>query len=421
MDAIARNRLGCAAMTTALPTAASAPNADTRVIGLVSAAHFISHYYILVLPPLFVFVRADFAVSYTELGAAIAVFNILSAALQTPAGFLVDRIGARSVLAGGLILGASALAMAAATRSFAVFVAMFALAGAGNAVYHPADYALLSGRVSAARMSGAYSVHIFAGFIGTAVAPATLLFFGEWLGWRGAFAVAALGGFAVAATVVLLGGPLGGRAAHAAEAARRAGGADWRILMSAPVLLNFAVFLLIATLNAAVQNYAVVALEALRGVSLATATTALSAFLLMSAFAVLAGGLLSARTERHDAVAMGGFAVCALSILTIAFVDVGAGALVALMGLAGFFLGLLMPARDMIVRAATPPGAFGKVFGFVTTGFNVAGIVAPPLFGWMMDSGYPRAILIVAGASGLLAIPTVLVTVARAARNRAAV
>ena len=86
------------------------------------------------------------------------------------------------------------------------------------------------------------------------------------------------------------------------------------------------------------------------------------------------------------------------------------------MGLSGFFLGLIMPARDLIVRAVTPPGAFGKVFGFVTTGFNIAGVVAPPVFGWMMDNGSPRAILITAGVAGLLAIPTVMVTVARGAR-----
>lgn len=408
-------------MMTATEAATPAADTDTRVIGLVSAAHFVSHYYILVLPPLFLFVRADFDVSYTELGIAIAAFNILSALLQTPAGFLVDRIGVRSVLVGGLVLGAAALAGAALTSSYLVFVAMFSLAGAGNAVYHPANYALLSARVSARRMSNAYSVHIFSGFIGTAVAPATLLVFAEAFGWRGAFAIAALIGFAVAAAIVLFGAPLGGREVHAMGAQKNRGGADWRILLSVPVLLNFAVFLLIATFNAAVQNYSVVALEALRGISLATATTALSAFLLMSAFAVLAGGFLSARTKRRDVVAMGGFAGSAIAILTVALVDVGGSAIVILMGLSGFFLGLLMPARDLIVRAVTPAGAFGKVFGFVTTAFNVAGIVAPPIFGWMMDQGSPRAILITAGIAGLLAIPTVMMTVGRGVRSKVAI
>ena len=121
-----------------------------RVIALVGAAHFVSHVYILVLPPLFPFVRAEFGVTYTGLGIAIAIFNILTGLLQTPAGFLVDRLSARAVLIGGLLLGAVSLAGAALVSSFTVFVVMFALLGVAKAAYHPADYALLSGRVSAA-------------------------------------------------------------------------------------------------------------------------------------------------------------------------------------------------------------------------------------------------------------------------------
>ena len=82
---------------------------DATVIGLISAAHFVSHYYILLLPPLFAFIRADYGVSYTELGLAIAVFNIVSAAFQTPTGFLIDRVGARFILICGLALGATAV------------------------------------------------------------------------------------------------------------------------------------------------------------------------------------------------------------------------------------------------------------------------------------------------------------------------
>src|ERR1700681_489194 len=104
---------------------------DTRVIATVSAAHFVSHYYTLILAPLFAFVRADYAVTYTELGIALAAYNLVSGALQTPAGFLVDRIGARSVLVAGLVIGAIAFAVVGLVDSFAVLVAMFALAGVG--------------------------------------------------------------------------------------------------------------------------------------------------------------------------------------------------------------------------------------------------------------------------------------------------
>src|SRR5262249_48424013 len=88
------------------------PASDARIITLVSAAHFVSHYYILVLPPLFPLVRAEFDVSYLELGIALTAYNAVSAAMQVPAGFLVDRISARALLIGGVALGAAALAVA---------------------------------------------------------------------------------------------------------------------------------------------------------------------------------------------------------------------------------------------------------------------------------------------------------------------
>ena len=101
--------------------------------------------------------------SYTEIGLALAAFNIVSAALQAPAGFLVDRLGARLLLIGALLIGAATFVVAGLVHSYWAFVAMFAIAGVGNAVYHPADYALLSHHVPAKRIGQAFSVHTFAG------------------------------------------------------------------------------------------------------------------------------------------------------------------------------------------------------------------------------------------------------------------
>lgn len=388
--------------------------ADTRVITLVSAAHFVSHVYILVLPPLFPFVRAEFGVTYTELGIAIAIFNILSALLQTPAGFLVDRVSARAVLTGGLILGAASFVGGAYASSFYVFITMFALCGIANTVYHPADYALLSGRVSSGRMSQAYSIHIFAGFAGTAAAPAMMLLIAEYVGWRGAFIAAALLGFVVAAAIMLFGQVMGGRdPSHDKPAvAGNANGAGWRLLLSAPVLLSLCFYVLLA-MTSTLQTYGIVALEALWGTPLSLATGALTAYLAMSAFAVLVGGIISSRTERHDLVAMIGLAMNALTLIPIAFFDLGTAVLIGLMGVSGFFNGILQPSRDMIVRAVTPPGEFGKVFGFVTTGFNIGGVIAPPVFGYMMDNGAPQMVFLGAALCALLSIPTVMITVAK--------
>ncbi len=384
---------------------------DTRVIAVVSAAHFVSHYYILLLPPLFGFIRADYGLDYTQVSLALTAFNVTSAALQTPAGFVVDRLGARMVLILGLALGAAAFAVAAAVDSFWVLVAMFGVAGIANTAYHPADYAILSHQVSRERISHAFSVHTFAGILGSALAPASLLFMASFAGWRGAFYGAAALGFAVALLLVFQGGSLADRKARtpdapAPKAADKAVG--WRLLLSGPIVRNLVFFVLLAVGNAGIQNYSVVGLQALYGTSAELANTSLSAYLLLGAIGVLAGGVLATRIPRHGAVAAIGLLLTGVAAVLVGLVDLPALALVAAMAAAGFFNGVVMPSRDMIVREVTPPGSFGRVFGFVTTGFNIGGVFSPLLFGLLIDHGAPRAIFLTTGICALLSIFTVL-------------
>jgi MFS family permease len=134
----------------------------------------------------------------------------------------------------------------------------------------------------------------------------------------------------------------------------------------------------------------------------------LTANLMLSAVGVLAGGFLAARTSRHEWVAAGSFAGIAITALIIGSFDLGIALLVAVMSLNGFVNGLMQPSRDMIVRAVTPDGQFGKVFGFVTTGFNIGGIIAPLLFGYVMDAGHPRWVFFLVGGLSLLAILTII-------------
>jgi FSR family fosmidomycin resistance protein-like MFS transporter len=382
---------------------------DTRVIGLVSGAHFVSHFYILLLPPLFPFVRAEYGVNYTELGLALAAFNVVSAGLQTSAGFLTDRIGPPAVLIAGLLLGAGAFALAGLVPSFWFLVAMFAVAGLGNTVYHPADYSILSHHVAPQRMGQAYSIHSFAGMLGSAVAPPALLVLQDMVGWRGAFMAAALLGILAAVVMTLQRDALAGPIARArARAPEETSGAGWKLLFSPPLLRNLAFFVMLAISAGGIQNYSVVALGALYGTPLSIADTALGGYLLMISIGVLLGGLLASRTRRHDLVALTGLIAVALMTLTIGLASLGTAWLIALMAIGGLFSGLIMPSRDMIVRSFSPPGSFGKVFGFVTTGFNLGGIIAPLLFGWLMDQGHPRAIFLLGAACSLLSIPTVL-------------
>jgi MFS transporter, FSR family, fosmidomycin resistance protein len=392
-----------------LPLPASRAS-ETRFVGTVCFAHFASHYYIMLLAPLFLFVRDDYGVSNTELGLAFTAFNVISTLLQTPAGFLVDRVSARMLLVSGLLVGATAFTAAALADSFWVFVAMFALAGLGNTVYHPSDYALLSRHVPAQRAGRAFSLHTFAGMLGNAAAPPSLLLLASLVGWRGAFLGAAVLGVIAAAAVATMSEP----PEPAASKAKARGGAQadaaagWRLLLSPAILLNLMFFVLLSISGGGFSNFLVVALGALHGTAPEVGNAALTGLLFFSACGVLVGGWLSGRTTHHGTVAAAGLAVMAIIAALVGLLDFPAAALVILLSAAGFSSGIVMPSRDMIVRAVTPRGSYGKVFGFVTTGFNIGGIVAPPIYGALMDHGYPRAVFVVVGLASLAGIVTVI-------------
>lgn len=381
---------------------------DFRLIAGVSAAHFVSHYYILVLPPLLAFIRADYGVSYTELALAITIFNAVSAVFQTPAGFLVDRVNARLIMVAGLLCGALGLAAASVVNSYWVLLAMFGLMGLGNSVYHPADYALLSRSISAERVGRAYSIHTFGGLAGSAAAPPTILLMHSYFGWRGAFMGAAIFGFLVAVVLLLQRDDTPRQPAAKPRDGAPAADTSWRLLLSPPILIGFVFFMLLSMTNFGLMNFSVVALGALHGTPPVTANTALSSNLVMGAIGVLIGGWIATRTARHALVAASSLLVTALACLVMASVDLGAVLLILVMSLSGLMTGALMPSRDMIVRQVTPPGAFGKVFGFVTNGFNIAGMLSPLICGALMDRGEPRAVFLLLAATSVLAIITVL-------------
>ena len=217
--------------------------------------------------------------SYTELGLALTLSNVVSTVFQTPAGFLVDRMSARIVLIVGLLLGAGALAVAGLVNSFWVFVAMFGVVGLGNTVYHPADYSLLSHHVPRERAGRMFSFHTFAGMLGNAAAPATLVYLQQTVGWRGAFLVAASLGLVAALILVWQGEPQTAPARAARE--KKSEVADtaldgWRLLTATPILLSLLFFILLSFCGGGLSNYLIVGLGALHGTPPEVANTALT-------------------------------------------------------------------------------------------------------------------------------------------------
>ncbi len=397
-------------MTQAVETmAVGRPGHDVKIIALISTAHFVSHFYMIVLPPLFILLKDDFGVSYTALGLGLTLFNVVSAGLQTPAGFLVDRLGPRSPLIGGLLLGGVALVICGLLPNYWIFLAMFCLLGLANTVYHPADYTILSTAVAPKRMGQAFSIHTFFGYLGGGVAPTVLLLSAAVWGWRGAFVVAGLLGVVAAILLAAQGQVLTLPGRHAeAVPSKTSHPVGWRLLLSAPILRNLAFFSMTAMAFSGLQGFLVVALGALYDTPLATANIGLSAFLLLGSLGVLAGGVLADRTSSHNLVAALFFAIAAGLVLLIGMVDLAPLLLLAALALIGFCNGVTAPSRDMMVRAATPPGSFGKVFGFVSTGFNIGGALSPLLFGWLMDLGRPQWIFFTATGFALLSILTVV-------------
>ena len=390
--------------------------AESRLIAAVCAAHMMSHYYMLMLAPLFAFIRADYGVSYTDLALSLTAFNLVSAVLQTPAGFLVDHIGARIVLIAGVALGAAAFAVAGVVNSFAIFIAMFAVAGLGNTAYHPANYSLLSQYSPPHRIGQIFSIHTFAGILGSAVAPATLLAMQSHFGWRGAFVGAAILGVIVLALLVFQWPAEAERAPHKHRpAAKAANGkaetsgqeAGWRLLRSPPIMLNLGFFILISIMGG-ISTFLVVASAALYGTPDTLANVALTGLLSMNAVGVLVGGFVASRTTRHATVAALSLALAGIATLLMGIVGHSAVVLIAMSSLSGLFAGVVSPSRDMLVRSVTPPGAFGRVFGFVSSGFNIGSMIAPMIYGMLMDHGEPRAVFVIAATCSLLSIGTVV-------------
>jgi MFS transporter, FSR family, fosmidomycin resistance protein len=398
-------------MTEAISVRAIRP-AESRLIAGVCAAHMMSHYYMLMLAPLLAFIRDDFNVSYTQLALALTVFNVVSGVLQTPVGFLVDRIGARIVLLAGLFLSSIAFAVAGLVGSFWVFIAMYGVAGLGNTVYHPADYSLLSRHAPSERLGQIFSFHTFAGMVGSAIAPVTLLFMQSQFGWRGAYIGAAIFGLIVLAVLAAQPEPVL-EAARAAKSKSKERSelvdTGWRLLLSPPILLNLGFFIMISLIGSGLNTYLVVALGALHSTPTTVANVALTSLLAMSAAGVLVGGILAGRTSRHAAVAASGLTVGGIVTALVGFFDFGSVLLVVIMGFSGFCAGITYPSRDMLVRSVTPPGAYGKVFGFVSTGYNIGASIAPIMYGMLMDHGEPRSVFLVSAAISLLCVSTVTV------------
>jgi len=389
---------------------------NVKVIALVSTGHFLSHFYMLLLPPLFPVLRDVYGVGFTELGLALTAFSLTTGITQAPVGFLVDRYGARGILIAGVALESVAIALIGVYPVYGALVALYILAGLANAVYHPADYAILNASVDKQRMGRAFSIHTFSGYLGAALAPVTMIALMNWTDWRTALIICGVVGGVVAAIMALNSGVLldatskHGDAGEHQVATHHSG---LRLLFSLPILMGLLFFTGISMAGHGISGFSVSALHLVYEAPLVEVGVVLSAYLFASPVGVLLGGWVADRTHHHDRFAASCFVVIALAVFTVAATDLPLQLIAVLFAVAGLANGLVAPSRDMMIRSVTPPGEMGKVFGFVSIGYNIGGVVAPVVFGYLLDHADPGLLFWIVGVISLSTVATVLITVHR--------
>lgn len=395
-------------MTTANPLTSSVPlSRDVGVIGLVGLAHMVSHFSQLLLPSLFPWLKDEFNVSYAQLGFLMTLFFVVSCAVQTLSGFVVDRFGPRPILFAGLsLLGLAALGYSMST-SYWMLAGFAVLAGIGNGVFHPVDYTLINRKVSAPRLGHAYSVHGITGSLGWALSPALVVSLTLAYSWRVALVAAALVTFGVLAVMVLnrnkLTLPLA--APSKASAAANTEG-NLGFLKIPAVWMCFSFFFVYAIGMSIVQAFAPEAARRLHDVPLSLVAICLTVYMVGSACGMVSGGFLAANPERCERIVGLGFGFAATMSVTLVFGSFPAPVMVpVLFALMGFSSGLAAPSRDLLVKRSTPENATGRVYGVVYSGLDIGHAISPLIFGLMMDHGNFRGVLLgLALAQGVLIV-----------------
>ncbi len=382
--------------------------ADATTISVVGLAHATSHFFQLLLPPLFPWLATEFSLSFAELGTLASLFYLVSAFGQAAAGFLVDRLGARVVMFAGLLLFAVAALVGSQANGYAMLVATAVIAGVANSPFHPVDYSIINQRISAARIGHAYSAHGLSGTLGYASATLVMVVLAQHFGWRNALASAAVFALCVLTVAVIFRDAIDTRSLRgsALKPSLNAVPESSLAFMRQPVVwLCFAFFFVITFSNSAIQNFATPALQAIAGLPLTMAATALTGYLVCSAIGQLAGGFAISRQWADPEKIIAGSLTASASLLIVAATGWagGSGTLLLVM-LAGLGTGVAGPSRDLLIKRATPAGATGRVYGTVYSGLDAGLAVSAPIFGWLMDHELPRSIFIGAALAMVVAM-----------------
>jgi MFS transporter, FSR family, fosmidomycin resistance protein len=375
---------------------------DARVNMLICCGHTLSHFYILCLPTMFIAWQKAFGVPFAVLGISVAVMSGTTAIVQTPIGFLVDRYGARRFLIGGTLLMTLAVALMGLATQFWQIVVLAMLSGLGNAVFHPADYAILSGSIAPPKIGRSFAIHTFTGHVGFASAPPVTAALTYLIGWRATLLAVGLVGIPVALAIIWQSRILNDQKRVPARQAGAAASA--KMLLSPSIMLFFGFFMVSSMAGAGVQSWLITVLHGTRGLSLEAASSGLTAFMVGTMSGVLVGGWVADRTDRHFSFVTVLTVVGAGLMLLVNLVDLPQVTTVAMLFVTGHLIGASRTPRDVMVKDAAPPGQIGKVFGFVSAGLALGGAIMPVPHGMMIDAGKPHLVLTLVAGLWLLSL-----------------
>ncbi|MEK9930603.1 MAG: MFS transporter, partial [Rhodospirillaceae bacterium] len=383
-------------------------SSDTKVISLIGLAHFFSHFYQLTLPALFPLMLKVEGLNWAELGTLSATLFVASGISQTPSGFLVDKIGARPMLIGGIFLMSLAMMGFWWADSYPLMLLLAFIAGIGNSVFHPADFSILNGSVDSSRMGRAFSVHHFGGYIGYASAPFLMLALGTEIGWRES--VLLVGSLGLAVTILL----------WVNRPCLRDCGIDKGIrpepikneikaLARPSFVMAFLFFAFMAMGSVGLMTLGAGALIQLIDISSKLANGAISLQLTGTIAGVLVGGFIADRITRHDYMTALVVLIGALLLqLFPAFKLADPYVFIPILVIYGLLYGIAGPMRDMVIRSITPAGAAGKVFGFTYSGMDVGSAISGVIFGYLLQKQLPEFVFIGVGLVMLIGVVIVL-------------
>ena len=366
------------------------------MIGLISFGHMMSHFFFFVMPPLYLSLQQEFNVSYAVLALPMSAYALAAGITQTPVGFLIDRIGARKLLILGSGLQGLSVVAIGFSDTFWQLMVLYTITGIANTVFHPADYGILSGSVAKERLGRAYSIHLFSGNLGWVLVPGVMIGLTALWDWRMAFIIVGMVGFVFSLVVWALSSSLSEEVSEKDKSAAKSSHdahsvtEGLKLLISYPIMMCMLFYVMLTIGFTGVRSFIVVALNQLYGMSEILGNTILTGFMAGSAAGVLVGGFVADRYGPRVATAFATLVSAGVMLIIVGTYQLPTPVILVAITLSGALQGILLPSRDLLIRAVTPQGSMGKVLGFLTTGMMLAAAAVQPVFGWLMDIQEPE-------------------------------